>query len=54
MDLGLKDTAYLVTGGTRGLGFATARQLTADGARVLVTGRERETAEAAARRLGPS
>ncbi|WP_340562521.1 SDR family oxidoreductase [Streptomyces sp. GSL17-111] len=54
MDLGLKDTAYLVTGGTRGLGFATARQLTADGARVLVTGRERETAEAAAGRLGPS
>ncbi|MBW1603666.1 SDR family oxidoreductase [Streptomyces sp. JJ66] len=54
MDLGLKDTVYLVTGGTRGLGFAAARELTADGARVLVTGRSRDSTEAAARRLGPN
>ncbi|MCZ7413563.1 MULTISPECIES: SDR family oxidoreductase [unclassified Streptomyces] len=53
MDLGLKDTAYLVTGGTRGLGFATAEQLTADGARVMITGRGQAAAEDAARRLGP-
>ncbi|MCX2971310.1 MULTISPECIES: SDR family oxidoreductase [Streptomyces] len=53
MDLGLKDRVYLVTGGTRGLGFAAARELTADGARVLLTGRDREATQAAARELGP-
>ncbi|MDK1474257.1 SDR family oxidoreductase [Streptomyces sp. 549] len=52
MDLGLKDRTYIVTGGTRGLGFATAQQLVADGARVVVTGRSEETAQAAAERLG--
>jgi 3-oxoacyl-[acyl-carrier protein] reductase len=31
MDLGLKDRVYVVTGGTRGLGLAAARELTADG-----------------------
>lgn len=39
MDLGLKDRVYIVTGGTRGLGQAAARELTADGARVVVSGR---------------
>ncbi|MFE3288659.1 oxidoreductase, partial [Streptomyces sp. NPDC059233] len=34
MDLGLKDRVYVVTGATRGLGFASARELTADGAKV--------------------
>ena len=29
---------YVVTGGTRGLGLAAARELTADGARVVVSG----------------
>ena len=38
MDLQLKDRAYIVTGGTRGLGLAAARALAADGARVLVSG----------------
>lgn len=39
----------LITGGTRGLGMAGARAAVARGARVLVTGRERErTAQAAA------
>ena len=38
MDLGLKDRVYVVTGGTRGLGLAAARELTADGARVVVSG----------------
>jgi NAD(P)-dependent dehydrogenase (short-subunit alcohol dehydrogenase family) len=33
MDLGLRDRAYLVTGGSRGLGFVAARALVADGAR---------------------
>ncbi|MFB7148652.1 SDR family NAD(P)-dependent oxidoreductase, partial [Streptomyces virginiae] len=40
MDLGLKDRVYIVTGATRGLGFASARELVADGAKVLVTGRD--------------
>jgi 3-oxoacyl-[acyl-carrier protein] reductase len=38
MDLQLKDRAYIVTGGTRGLGLAAAKALTADGAKVVVSG----------------
>ncbi|MFH8219163.1 SDR family oxidoreductase [Streptomyces sp. NPDC018057] len=54
MDLGLKDRVYVVTGATRGLGNAAARELVADGAKVVVTGRdEKRTAEAAAE-LGPN
>ncbi|SDC30496.1 SDR family oxidoreductase [Streptomyces prasinopilosus] len=53
MDLGLKDRVYVVTGATRGLGNATARELVADGAKVVVTGREREGVAAAAAELGP-
>ncbi|MFB8032047.1 SDR family oxidoreductase [Streptomyces sp. NPDC056004] len=53
MDLGLKDRVYIVTGATRGLGNATARVLTDDGARVIVTGRDARRAEAAAAELGP-
>ncbi|MGW2934576.1 SDR family oxidoreductase [Streptomyces sp. NPDC055722] len=49
MDLGLKDRVYVVTGGTRGLGNATARELVSDGAKVVLTGRdEKRVAEAAA------
>ncbi|WP_327681954.1 SDR family oxidoreductase [Kitasatospora sp. NBC_00458] len=47
MDLGLQDKVYVVTGATRGLGLATARELVADGARVLVSGRSRESVDAA-------
>ncbi len=53
MDLGLKDRVYIVTGGTRGLGNAAARELVADGAKVVVTGRDEERAVAAAAELGP-
>lgn len=52
MDLGLTDRVYLVTGGTRGLGRAAAEALRADGARVLVSGRDREGVEHAAAALG--
>ncbi|MGW8552956.1 SDR family oxidoreductase [Streptomyces tubercidicus] len=52
MDLGLTDRTYLVTGATRGLGFATARELVADGAHVVITGRTEESAAAAAASLG--
>jgi 3-oxoacyl-[acyl-carrier protein] reductase len=39
MDLGLAGRAYIVTGGTRGLGRAAATALLAEGASVLVTAR---------------
>ncbi|WP_159057073.1 SDR family NAD(P)-dependent oxidoreductase, partial [Streptomyces scabiei] len=52
MDLGLKDRVYIVTGATRGLGHAVARELVADGAKVVLTGREEESAGAAAAALG--
>jgi 3-oxoacyl-[acyl-carrier protein] reductase len=38
LDLQLKDRVYIVTGGTRGLGLAAAQALTADGAKVVVSG----------------
>ena len=38
MDLGLKDRVYVVTGATRGLGIACARDLVADGAKVIISG----------------
>ncbi|MFJ5805143.1 SDR family oxidoreductase [Streptomyces sp. NPDC093093] len=54
MDLGLKDRVYVVTGATRGLGFASARELTADGAKVVLTGRDAGRAAEAAASLGPN
>ncbi|MFF2128145.1 SDR family oxidoreductase [Streptomyces olivochromogenes] len=54
MDLGLKDRVYVVTGATRGLGNATARELTADGAKAIVTGRDEKAAADAASALGPN
>jgi 3-oxoacyl-[acyl-carrier protein] reductase len=52
MDLGLKDRVYVVTGATRGLGNAAARELVADGAKVVVTGRDEKRTLAAAADLG--
>ncbi|MGW2398403.1 SDR family oxidoreductase [Kitasatospora sp. NPDC001664] len=52
MDLGLQDKVYVVTGATRGLGFATARELLADGAQVVISGRTKEAVETAANALG--
>jgi len=51
MDLGLRDRVYLVTGGSRGLGFAAAQALVADGARVLLSAPHESTAAAGAARL---
>jgi 3-oxoacyl-[acyl-carrier protein] reductase len=51
MDLGLGDRVYLVTGGSRGLGFAAAQALIADGARVVLSAPHQATAAAAAARL---
>ena len=47
MDLGLTDRVYVVTGGARGLGRATADVLVAEGARVVLSGRTEETLAAA-------
>lgn len=45
MDLDLRDRVYIVTGGTRGLGRATAEALAADGARVVVSGRSQASVD---------
>jgi 3-oxoacyl-[acyl-carrier protein] reductase len=52
MDLGLGGRGYLLTGASRGLGFATARALVDDGARVLVSSRGQESVDAAVAGLG--
>ncbi len=52
MDLGLKDRVYIVTGATRGLGNAAARALAADGAKLVITGRDEKVVTAAAAELG--
>ncbi|MET9443234.1 SDR family oxidoreductase [Streptomyces sp. NPDC006610] len=52
MDLGLKDRVYVVTGATRGLGNASARELVAEGAKVVVTGRDEQRVAEAAAELG--
>jgi 3-oxoacyl-[acyl-carrier protein] reductase len=49
MDLQLRDRVYVVTGGARGLGRATADCLVAEGARVVLSGRSEETLAAAVR-----
>ncbi|GHE10123.1 SDR family oxidoreductase [Streptomyces alanosinicus] len=54
MDLGLKDRVYVVTGATRGLGNAAARELVADGAKVVISGRDKERVAEAAAGLGPN
>src|SRR3954454_14916624 len=51
MDLQLRERVYLVTGGGRGLGFAAADALVAEGARVVVSSPREASAAAAAARL---
>jgi 3-oxoacyl-[acyl-carrier protein] reductase len=53
MGLGLDGRVYLVTGGSRGLGFAAAQALVGDGARVVLSAPHEGTASSAvARRYG--
>lgn len=51
MDLQVKDRVYIVTGGTRGLGRATADVLVAEGARVVLSGRSQTSVDAAVSEL---
>jgi 3-oxoacyl-[acyl-carrier protein] reductase len=50
----LADRSAVVTGSTRGIGEAIARELFTRGARVVVTGPDAERAEAIAKELDPS
>jgi 3-oxoacyl-[acyl-carrier protein] reductase len=52
MDLSLADRVYVVTGGARGLGRATADCLVAERARVVLSGRSADSLAAAAAELG--
>lgn len=52
MDLDLTDSVAVVTGGSSGIGLATARLLLADGARVAICGRDRARLAAAVAQLG--
>src|SRR3954464_1556601 len=54
MDLGLRERVYVVTGGTKGLGRATADALVADGARVVVSSRSEDSVNEALSALGDS
>ena len=50
----LKGKTALVTGGNSGIGYASARELKAQGADVMITGRRKEAVDKAAAELGVS
>ena len=52
MDLELRDRVFIITGGARGLGRATAECLVAEGARVVLSGRDGDSLTAAEAELG--
>jgi NAD(P)-dependent dehydrogenase (short-subunit alcohol dehydrogenase family) len=54
MAMRLANKTALITGGNSGIGLATARLFVAEGAKVTITGRNRETLAAAAQELGPN
>lgn len=51
MDLEIKNKLALVTGSTQGIGFATAKMLAAEGARVIVNGRRQQSVDRAVQEL---
>jgi 3-oxoacyl-[acyl-carrier protein] reductase len=52
VDLGLSDRVCVVTGSTSGIGLETARMLAAEGAQVVVSGRDPDRVEAARAEAG--
>jgi NAD(P)-dependent dehydrogenase (short-subunit alcohol dehydrogenase family) len=50
----LANKTALITGGNSGIGLATAKLFVAEGARVIITGRNQATLDAAAKELGPN
>lgn len=52
MDLGLKGKVAMVAGASRGLGYAVAKALVDEGARVSIASRDEAAISAAARRMG--
>jgi NAD(P)-dependent dehydrogenase (short-subunit alcohol dehydrogenase family) len=50
----LANKTALITGGNSGIGLATARVFVTEGAKVIITGRNQATLEAAAKELGPN
>lgn len=53
MDLGLRNKRVLVTGSTRGIGYAVAQTLLAEGCTVAVNGRNESSVNEAVKALGP-
>jgi 3-oxoacyl-[acyl-carrier protein] reductase len=51
MDLRVRDKGYLIVGGTSGMGLATAQVLAAEGAKLVITGRDPKRAAAAGEAL---
>lgn len=54
MDLGINGHVYVVSGGSTGLGFATARVLVDEGARVVLVARDEGRLNTALAGLGPA
>jgi NAD(P)-dependent dehydrogenase (short-subunit alcohol dehydrogenase family) len=50
----LANKTAFITGGNSGIGLATAKLFVVEGAKVVITGRNKETLEAAAKELGPN
>lgn len=49
-----KNKVVLITGGTNGMGFATAQEFIEEGATAIITGRSQETVNKAVKALGPN